>query len=236
MPWCHFLFCCFGNLDILKATAPTYTHLLVCSCTAVPSKKWDECRILWRAKLIFLSTCICQENPCCCQPSGIARFPFQSTSIFTTWPGRWPPATRRLCIVSWRWTNRGLCWRRRRRDLPMRTVSYMWCAVQKQLRRQTEWRNKFNKTHPSFECSLTSFPSPLHSRVWEADGAVWASGGAGCRQGRGASLSDPPRFGFHHRYAAKENERLQWRMEDACCSGQVKTKCLVVVGFFVFFL
>lgn len=68
----------------------------------------------------------------------------------------------------------------------------------------------------------------VNSWVWEADGAVWASGGAGCRQGGDASLSDPPRFGFQHCYAAEETEGLQWRVEDARCSGQVNTTGIVL--------
>lgn len=86
---------------------------------------------------------------------------------------------------------------------------------------QTDLQQRLGSPYSCSTWIPNVFLSPLHSWMWEADGAVWASGGVGCRQGRGASLSDPPRFGFHHCYAAKETQGLQWRMEDACCSGQV---------------
>lgn len=61
-----------------------------------------------------------------------------------------------------------------------------------------------------------------HSRVWEADGAVRASGGAGRRQSADESFSDPPWSRFQSCYAAEETTRLQWRLENASCFGQVK--------------
>lgn len=63
----------------------------------------------------------------------------------------------------------------------------------------------------------------------EADGAVRASGGAGRRQGGGASLSYPPRFGLQRRHAAEEAEGLQWRLEDARRSGQVQACRLIAI-------
>ena len=69
--------------------------------------------------------------------------------------------------------------------------------------------------------SMRSLPAVHFSRVREADGAVRAPGGAGCRQGRGAGLPDPPRPGLHWAHAAEEAEGLQRRLADARRSGQV---------------
>ena len=63
--------------------------------------------------------------------------------------------------------------------------------------------------------------NPSSSWVWEADGAVRASGGVGRGQGCCARLPYPPRPGLHRRHAEPETQGLQWRLEDESRSRKV---------------
>lgn len=157
--------------------------------------------------------CSSQESPCCSLLLGNGKCPSLSTLTSTIWLGRCPLVTRHLCSVWWKSTQSGPCWRGRlsgwlTRMVGLQTYGWGWTSSRERPREPHE-------------------PFTAHSGVWEAHGALWATGRAGCWQGRDEGLTDPAWTGFHSCHATQEAERLQWGLENEGCPCQVSSFLLL---------
>lgn len=103
-----------------------------------------------------------------------------------------------------------------------------------------EWRDWAGVKHEDWELSrpstgtagslvlVTALTDGLSfSGVREALGVIRASGGAGCRQGRGTGLAYPSRLGVHTSHAEEEAEGLQRWLADEGGSCQVSGTLLL---------